>query len=124
MVASFSGVSFVPAFIQRSAPRFLFLARRRGEFGGVGGSQQVKPPTPPRQRLDQITPPAAPQSVKMQLTVVVLDPTHDELARAEPRFNTAGRNAAFAGFVQDTQTDDVIAESQWRRAGGNNLLSF
>jgi len=38
-------------------------------------SRQVKPPTPPGQRLDQITPPP-PQSLKTPLTVVVIDPAH------------------------------------------------
>jgi N-acetylmuramoyl-L-alanine amidase len=41
-----------------------------------GTSQQVKPPTPPGQRLDLITPPAVPQSARTPLTVVVLDPAH------------------------------------------------
>jgi N-acetylmuramoyl-L-alanine amidase len=40
------------------------------------GQQQVKPPTPPGQRLDQITPPAVVQSAKTPLTVVVIDPAH------------------------------------------------
>ena len=38
-------------------------------------AEQVKPPTPPGQRLDQITPPPA-QSAKTPLTVVVIDPAH------------------------------------------------
>jgi N-acetylmuramoyl-L-alanine amidase len=42
----------------------------------VNSAQQVKPPTPPGQRLDQITPPALPQSAKTPLTVVVIDPAH------------------------------------------------
>ena len=39
-------------------------------------SQQVKPPISPGQRLDQITPPAIPQSVRTPLNVVVIDPAH------------------------------------------------
>jgi N-acetylmuramoyl-L-alanine amidase len=38
--------------------------------------QQVKPPTPPGQRIDQITPPAVQQSGHTPLTVVVIDPAH------------------------------------------------
>jgi N-acetylmuramoyl-L-alanine amidase len=41
-----------------------------------GAPQQVKPPTPPGQRLDQITPPDAVQPAKTSLSVVVLDPAH------------------------------------------------
>jgi N-acetylmuramoyl-L-alanine amidase len=41
-----------------------------------GKPQQVKPPTPPGQRLDQITPPTVAQSAKVPLTMVVLDPAH------------------------------------------------
>ena len=41
-----------------------------------GAPQQVKPPTSPGQRLDQITPPDAAQSAKTALTVVVIDPAH------------------------------------------------
>ena len=43
---------------------------------GAGQAQQVKPPTPPGQRLDQITPPAVTQSARTPLTVVVIDPAH------------------------------------------------
>jgi N-acetylmuramoyl-L-alanine amidase len=39
------------------------------------GPQQVKPPTPPGPRLDQVTPPAVVQS-KTPLSVVVIDPAH------------------------------------------------
>jgi N-acetylmuramoyl-L-alanine amidase len=39
------------------------------------GQQQVKPPTPPGQRLDLIPPPVV-QSAKTPLTVVVIDPAH------------------------------------------------
>lgn len=42
----------------------------------VGFAQQVKPPTPPGQRLDQITAPAVAQSARTPLTVVVIDPAH------------------------------------------------
>jgi N-acetylmuramoyl-L-alanine amidase len=38
-------------------------------------TEQVKPPTQPGQRIDQITPPPA-QSAKTPLTVVVIDPAH------------------------------------------------
>jgi N-acetylmuramoyl-L-alanine amidase len=42
----------------------------------TSAAQQVKPPTPPGQRLDQITPPTVSQSARVPLTVVVLDPAH------------------------------------------------
>lgn len=38
-------------------------------------TEQVKPPTQPGQRIDQITPPPA-QAAKTTLTVVVIDPAH------------------------------------------------
>ncbi len=40
------------------------------------GQQQVKPPTPPGQRIDQITPPAVQQYGQTPLAVVVIDPAH------------------------------------------------
>jgi N-acetylmuramoyl-L-alanine amidase len=49
---------------------------RAASSSATSASQQVKPPTPPGQRLDQITPPAIPQTAKTPLTVVVIDPAH------------------------------------------------
>jgi N-acetylmuramoyl-L-alanine amidase len=49
---------------------------RATNLSRVADAQQVKPPTPPGQRLDQITPPAVVQSARTPLTVVVIDPAH------------------------------------------------
>ena len=63
-----SSGGFLLIFVALSAALFVSDVR--------GVPQQVKPPTPPGQRLDQITPPDSIQSAKTFLTVVVIDPAH------------------------------------------------
>lgn len=55
---------------------FVALSTALSVSNAGGVPQQVKPPTPPGQRLDQITPPDAAQSAKTSLSVVVIDPAH------------------------------------------------
>jgi N-acetylmuramoyl-L-alanine amidase len=64
------------AALSVAALSLMMTVRGAASLLATQGQQQVKPPTPPGQRIDQITPPAVQQSGQTPLAVVVIDPAH------------------------------------------------